>query len=379
MTCLKRLTNKTALFLAATALAGCHAQTKPAPPEPVYANLGVLARTDPGWAGVALYDRMLTRLRASVTGARAGLFQPIPALRLSALPGLDLPGGAFALPQATLEQQRRLLAQLELTQVERLRERRAQSREQQLRVQQRVWQREAQVRYARAVAAAQAQFAQNYGEAFAADSARRLNLTLQIHALQKTVVQWSQSKPPTPRLDLARRQLASREAELARLASAQTGAIAALMRARATAIAQASADSVAYMQQQRAELEARLQTLDEVAITQQRALLAHQTSALLSRERQLVAAAVPTAGTLGPLSLPSAAVTLPAAGLRQAEARLQAQRARWVRGVYDETRAAAQDAAQQRGWRVNFLPGRRGEPDRTSQLAALLASRIWRS
>jgi hypothetical protein len=128
-----------------------------------------------------------------------------------------------------------------------------------------------------------------------------------------------------------------------------------------------------------AALSAQLVSLDTAAAAKQQALLGHETEALLTRERQLAAAAVPTSGTIGPIALANTGMPRPPTGLTAATAHLEDQRARWLRGVYDDTQAAAEDAARQRGWIVTFGPSHRGEPNRTTQLAALLANRIWTS
>ncbi len=215
--------------------AGCHGPARTAPPIPVTADLGALVRVHPGWAGVALYDRMIARLRTSARQAQAGLPPPAPPLTLPGLSGLDLPGGGFALPAGALDQQRLLLAQLGQRQMERLRERRAQARDLQVRALTRVWRREARQRYDLAVADADARYAGGYGDALAADAARRLNLALQISALAKTVGAWTPSVPPTPLLDRARRDLAAKRQELALLDARQSGSLADLLRARAAA------------------------------------------------------------------------------------------------------------------------------------------------
>jgi hypothetical protein len=280
------------------------------------------------------------------------------------------------LPAATLAQQRRLLALLEQGQLARLRLRREQARQLQLRAQMRVWRREARQGYDQAVSDANARYASQYGDALAADGARRLNLTLQIAALERTVGHWTLSTPPAPGLDRARQELATDRALLALLDARQTGAVTDLGRSHAAALAQAAADRVTFVERQRARLSARLLALDQTALSDQRALLARETAGLLVRERQLVAGAIPGADVFGPLSLPGGAAPVPATGasLQAAVARLTAQRARWVQGLYAETQAAADEAARRRGWRVTFAP-RRGEVDRTAQLAALLAGR----
>ena len=325
------------MVLAPLLLAGCHAQARPARLRPVTARLDVLVRSHPGWPGVALYDQMLTRLRTSAHLAQAGLGRPVPPMTLAGLSGLDLPGGSFTLPAGTLEGQRRLLAQLGQEQMARLRERRAQARAQQLRAQTRVWRSEARRAYDQAVADADVLYARDYGDAFAADSALRLNLALQIRALEKTVGHWTLSTPPTPRLDRARQDLAAKRLQLALLQSRQAGALAGLVQARAATLARAAAARVAFVADERTQTAAHLRALDEAALAAQRVLLARETAGLLAREGQLVAAALPGAGTLGPLSLPGGVPPAPAGtALGDAEAQLETQRARWVRGLYAE-------------------------------------------
>jgi hypothetical protein len=366
------------MLLAMLFLAGCQGQTHQVRLRPVTANLDVLVHDHPGWAGVAQYDQMLQHLQIAVARASVGLRSSVPPLRLSALTGLSLPGGSFALPATTLEQQRRMLVRLQQGQMERLSARRAQARALQILAQTRIWRREARQNYDQAVAAANAQFGSFYGDAFAADSALRLNLAIQIKALEKTVGNWALSTPPTPRLNHQQQVLTAKRKQLASLNAQQTGAIAALMQQREAALTAASAARVAFVEQQRVQTAARLLAQDQAALAAQRALLSRETEALLARERRLVAAAIPGADTLGPMALPSGptSAAFPAASLHAAVITLQKQRSRWVHGLYAETRASAEDVAAQHGWKLTFARPSPGKQDQTAQIAALLGKRF---
>jgi hypothetical protein len=345
----------------------------------VYANLNVLVQKHPGWKGVALYDAMLTRLQASIDRAQIGLHAPIPAVGLGQIQGVDLPNGAFALPQSTMQQQRLLLAQLAEQQIQRLQERRAQVRALEIRAQKRVWRRDARSQYEQSVAAINSRYQTEYLNAIAQDKVDRLNLMLQIQALQHNIAQWSLAQPPTPRLNQNREALAQKQSALAKLLADRTGQVAALQQTRDTALAQALAARTAFVENQQAALTDRLTKLDQDAVEAQRLLLARQTSKMLDREQQLIAAAVPVAGTLGSVAVAQETNPgVPLTGVRQTEARLILQRDRWIRNIYEDTQAAAEDAAQQRGWNVTFGTRQPGELNRTSDLAKILTGEIWK-
>ncbi|MBV9850263.1 MAG: hypothetical protein JO250_11360 [Armatimonadetes bacterium] len=369
------------LLLAGLLLAGCHSARRPAPPVPVYADIAVLARRHPGWQSVALFDGMLGRLNAAIRQARAGGPAPAAALTLPAQTGLDLPGEVFTMPASALEQERRQLAGQQQAQLARLQARRERARQQQLDLQQAHWQREAQLRYAQAVQDAQARYRQRYEAAFNVRDVRRLNLFLQIKALEKIVAEWKLPKP-TPVFDHANQELTDKRAELARLDAERTGLTGSLQAERDAALARAAADREAYVQTQRAQMAENLRSQDESILAAQRAQLARQTALLLSQERALAGGTVPAAGAVGALSLPPVAAARAAQPVRDLEAaarRLQGQRDRWIAFLYDDTQAAARDAARQRGWTVTFDSSHRGETDVTAPLAALLAGSVWKS
>ena len=106
-----------------------------------------------------------------------------------------------------------------------------------------------------------------------------LNLTLQVGALEKTVVQWKLSKPPpTPLLDRATSDLAEKRAELARLEAERAGTTGTLQRDRDQALAQAAVERDAYPLIQRALMAEKLRAQDELVLAAQQAQLSRQTA-----------------------------------------------------------------------------------------------------
>ena len=385
MTWSSALTSRTAraggLLCAALLLGGCAAAKRPAPPVPAYADLNVLVRGHPGWQSVAQFDGMLARLKAAARQAQAGAVVPATALALPAQAGLDLPGTAFTLPPAALEQQQRQLAQQEQAQLTRLRARRERARQQQLELQQPRWRREAQLQYVQAAQAAQARFAERNNAAFAANDVRRLNLMLQINVLKKTVADWNLSTPPTPLLNQAKKDLVDKTSELKGLDAERAGLTGTLQAERSAALAQAAAAREAYVETQQAQLAETLRVQDDAVLAAQQVQLGRQTALLLQQERALAAGTVPAAGSTAAIRLPATAARTgrPARNLQTATGSLQTQRDRWIAFLYDDTQAAARDAARQRGWTVTFDPSGRGEINVTAQLAVLLAKSVWKN
>ena len=364
------------------ALAGCQSAKVPPPPVPAYADLGVLVRRHPGWRSVAQYDVMLARLQAAIRQGRTGSAVPDPSLTLPAQSGLNLPGEAYTMPAEVLAQEQRQLEQQTQTQLARLRARLALAGRQQLELQQPRWQRDAELQYARAAQAAQALYTQRYDAAFAAGDVRRVNLRLQIDALEKTVTNWKLSKPPpTPLLDRAINDLADKKAERDRLDAQHSGIATKLLSERAATLAQAAADRDASVRTQRDQLAQTLRTRQEVRLAAQRRQLERQTALLLRQERALAAGTVRAVGSVGTLSLPPSAAqaTKPVRDLKAAARQLQLQRDRWIVFLYHDTQAAAQDAARQRGWIVTFDSSHRRETDVTVQLATLLTKGVWKA
>ena len=217
-------------WLAGLLLAGCHAAKRPAPPVPAYADLDVLVRRHPGWRSVAQYDGMLARLRAAIRQAQAAGGRPgdgprparpvrpgpagggvhdarrrpgrgaAPARRPGAGAGRPPAGAARDGPRGSSWtcSRRGGSGRPSCATFRRPRRPRRGTRS-------------------------------RYDAAFQAGDVRRLNLTLQINALEKTVAQWKLSKPPpTPLLDQASKDLADKQADLARLEAERAGTAGAL-------------------------------------------------------------------------------------------------------------------------------------------------------
>lgn len=341
-----------------------------------HADLDVLVRRHPGWAGVGQFDRALARLRAA-TRPPQGL---PPDSALGTLPALNV--DVTAAPTLALDSERRRLSLIEQEQVRQLRARRAVNRQRQIAQERETWEREAQVAYARAVAAAQATYARRLASLVAEHDARRVNLLLQIRALQRLVLGWNDAKPPTPALNQARADLAQKQAELATLDAGQGSSLRAAQAARDAAIADAARERTGSVRAQALREETALRAQDEGQVAAFQARLSAQRIALLREARSLKSSAVAAAGPLGQQALspdPSLAAGSPAeTNLRAAESQLRAQRTRWIAFLYDDTRAAALDAAGQRRWIITFGPGRLGETDLTAPLAQALTTSVWK-
>lgn len=200
--------------------------------------------------------------------------------------------------------------------------------------------------------------------------------------LTRTVTNWKPSPPPAPRLEAVKALLANNEARLAALRAAREGARNAAEAQFADARLRARASRVAYAQAQAQALASQLRGDDERLVGEQAVRLTRQRAALLASLRRPTALAVPTVGYAGAETLPhgpgAAQARLSAASLTTSQARLRAQRARWVQFLYDDTRAAAQDVAGQRRWDVTFGPPRRGDRDLTATMAQAMTGSVWR-
>ena len=188
--------------------------------------------------------------------------------------------------------------------------------------------------------------------------------------------------PPAPKREALRAKV---EADRAKL----EGLIAARIQARDAAQAQQEAESLrlqkardAYVQTQADALETRLRAVDERVTTDQQVRLTQQRTALLGALARPAPVSVPLIGDAGTQTLPkgpgAAQAALSRASLVEAQARLGAQRARWIRYLYEDTRAAAQDTADGRNWDVTFGPPRPGDRDLTTTLAQAMKTGVWR-
>ncbi len=365
-------------------MAGCSTGRRPpSPPLPGTANLDALVRRHPGWQGVAQYDAALARLQTDA--ARLGQAASVPAT-LPPLPSLE--ASAPRVPAALAAGQAARLLQAEQAQGARLRQRRAQARTRQIALAREVWQREADTQYGHAAERAQFAYSRQARAVAARRQGERLNLTLQIHALERLVGGWKASVPPAPELKAAQAELAQKQARLAQLDLAQGIELHLAQAQRDAAVSQAQAARAAYVQAQAAGEEARLSAQDETQVRLLESRLAAQRMALLSEESKPLAGDVSPAGTLNAQAVPSAPVqaALSSASLSRSQASLQAarahleqQRTRWVAFLYDDTRSAALDAAHRRHWVLSFGPTRAGAADLTGPLSQDLAAHAWKT
>ncbi len=365
------------------ALGGCAAARHTAAvvaPTRGDADLDALVRHHPGWAGVARYDQALARLDAAANRPTTGLESDSG---LAVLPNVVTePGQAPALDIAA---DRQRLAEVERVQVARLKQRQTQSRDRRIALNREVWQRQAQAQYDLALKGAQAAYLRQVQTLGLDREARRLNLTLQIKALQKIVTGWNNSVPPTPELNLAKTDLAKKQAESEALNQTVAQAAVQARADRDAADAQALAVRDAYIAGQSDQLAARLLAQDAQQTAALQARLTQQQAALLREEQAPPNQAVPAAGELGVQSLPSgpspavAASSAAAHSLRLSERLLQAQRTRWVAFIYDDTRAAALDVAGRHHWIVTFRRPAPGARDLTAPLAQELTTSVWKT
>lgn len=365
-------------------LAGCGphaARTARIVPQRGYADLDVLVRSHPGWPGVAQYDLALTRLR----NASVRLDRPAEDAALATLPAADTTSPPS--PAALVRGQVRQLEAVRQAQVARVRARRALARQRQFAPLREAWQREADAEYTQQARRAQGEYLRGVRRTLADRDAQRLNLALQIKALQDIVTGWKASTPPTPRLAQARRALAAKLVQAAQFDNARAALLRTTADTRRAAIAQAAAARDLFVQQRTTQKEAALRVQDEhqtrlfaqSLIAQEQALLhsqAAQATTPVLPAGPLQAEALPPGRTAPALSASSAAKSL--RQLRMAQTRLVAQRARWIAFIYDDTRAAALDAAQKRHWTVAFAKAGPGTAF-TAPLARILASQGWKT
>lgn len=346
-----------------------------------YADLDVLVRRHPGWGGVAQYDLALSRLR----NASVRLDRPNEDAQLAVLPADN--AAAPPSPAVLTRGEARQMEAVRQAQVRRVRERRALARRQRIALEKQAWQVAAEAEYVREARRAQGEYLRRVRRTLADRDVQRLNLSLQIKALQDIVTNWKASTPPTPRLAQARTDLAQKQALLAQLEGARSEALRAAYAERHAAIAQAKAVREASVQRLAQQKEAELLGQDERQTQSFAQSLAQQEQALLQSQSAQAVVPVAPAGSLEaellPANRPAAALSAQSAAkaLRQlamAETRLRAQRARWVAFIYDDTRAAALDAAQKRHWIVSFAKVGPGQAF-TAPLAQILTSQGWKT
>lgn len=345
-----------------------------------YANLDVLVRSHPGWAGLAQYDQALARVEAvalrptNEASADASLVTLPPAsVTLDRLP-----------PALALEGERKRLNEVLQRQVAHLRERQAQGRERQIALDAPRWDREAAAEYASAVSVAETKYTDELSRLAADQDARRLNLLLQIRALRTIVLGWDKSTPPTPKLNQARIDLATKRNQLAALDSNRRLLAAKASSERDVEIAAAAKRRSAYVARLVSNEKATLLPRDEEQVGSLRTRLGDELGDLLRQEEALSVPSVPPVGSLAAQQMPpepAMVVVSPGAAhsLRLTEGRLRQQRARWLEYLYSDTRAAVKDVAQQRHWTVTFGQPSFGERNLTAPLAQALTAHEWKS
>ncbi len=143
-----------------------------------------------------------------------GWTAPPKMLSLALLPADNV---APPSPAALTRGEKQQLETIRYTQVARVRERRALARQRQIASLQQAWKREARAAYVQRARQAQGNYLRRIRQTLADRDVQRLNLSLQIKALQDIVTSWKVSTPPTPRLTQARAELAQKRALLAQL------------------------------------------------------------------------------------------------------------------------------------------------------------------
>lgn len=388
--CLKGSTNsrfgRLATGFALLLAAGC-GQKPPAALRPALvgtADLSRLTRRHPAWSAVSVIDRTLARLPASAPSAAAPIVAVLP--RSSVVPA--------AAPRLALENEGRRLARAQQAQLARQRERLEVARRLQIERRREEWEQEGDARATQAFQQAQADYAARYGSLAADRLAQWLNLTLQVAALERIVLKpslWFFSLPPTPahpeyraQWERDRRDLETRRAQLVALNAEWTDLQARREAEHIAALARAGGIKANFVNAQAAGLEIALQRADAARMDAQKRLLTRQRAELLQAGQLLPASKSASGPTPGAQSLVLSGGSAKQSGGQNeraeiVRARLQAQRAHWTALLSDETRAAALDAAQRRGWSIRFGPARPGLPDLTPRLADALAAGVWKS
>lgn len=351
---------------------GCGTQKRPAPPPVIrgYVNLDALIHRHPGWSGVSQYDAALRRLE---TAARSLPPAGRPDEKIATLPALPMMDGLNSMaPGGDARQIADRLTSVQQSLLAAVRSRREMARLDRLRSQRDVWRREARLKFP----------VPTETTAVQPDLELQL-LQANVDALTRTLDSklWRQAPPPAPTREALRAKVAADRARLDALIAERGQKGAALRAQYLEARQQARATRTLYVQTQADDLAGRLRADDERVIASQQARLVHQRATLLEALARPAALSVPTAGNAGTETLPQGhgnpQAALARKSLTAAVAHLQAQRTRWIKYLYDDTQAAARDAAGQRNWNVTFGPPRPGDRDLTQPLAQALASGVW--
>ncbi len=344
---------------------GCASRPPAAAPHTVYgyANLPVLVRHQPGWAGLSQYDAALVRLNAAARNL-PGAGQPDP--KLAVLPALPPEIDQEGTGQKGADQVARRLSAVQASLITGLNSRRRIARDDQISRQQDLWKRNARMLFP--IPARTAEISSD--------------LTLQmlranVAALTQTLDHWDNSTPPAPRLARLKRDVQADRDHLQALIADRIRVREAARIARLAAVQHQRQARLDYVQTQGATLATHLETDDVRVLNAQKLRLSKERQTLLAALARPEPVSVPAAGDAGTLTLPSgpgaARASLSAASLRLARVKLLDQRERWVQALYADTRAAAQDAAAAHRWNITFGPPRPGDRDMTTDLERALA------
>ena len=242
-----------AIVVAGMIAPGCaHRPPVAAPPLHGTVDLDALERHHPGWSGVGQYDAALQHLTlarqvpksmpADAKMASLPALEPLPAFRAATLPGAT--SGRLETIQYSL--------------ISSLRGRRQQERREQERQEREVSRLEASRRFTLS----------NQRPPSASDLKLQL-LEVSVAALTKTVSNWNQSVPPTPKLNAIRRELAQDKVRLETLLAARSAQQAAAAEAERDAVQSVADARKAYVRGRQEALEARLAAEDNHLIAVQ--------------------------------------------------------------------------------------------------------------
>lgn len=358
------------VLLACLGGAGCASHRQAAPqtasaPQKGYVNLETLVRRHPGWDGVGRYDAALTRLDRAVSGVPGTPATPAVTLPpLAALPpgqGVSQGGDAQAAAHLRAVQQSLLAG---------IRARRALARDEQIARQRSLWRREARQLFP--VPTQPTDVVPDFNVQL---------LRVNVRTLTQTLENWKLSTPPTPRLDALHLKVQADRDRLLALIAEYEAAVQGRQNTHDAQVRSRREARLSYVEAQADALSARLEREDAGALAAQQARLSAQRAALLTALARPVPMTVPAEGSLGQVTLPSAPgaarAALSASALRAARTRLEAQRTRWLRYLYDDTKAAAEDTAERRHWTITFGPPPAGQRDLTGPVTEALQSGPW--
>lgn len=328
-------------------------------------SLDALVRQHPGWDGVGRYDAALKRLDLAVSGVPgtpatpAVILPPLNAANAFAPPSAGGDAGADAHLRSV---QRGLLAGI--------RARRALARSEQIARQRSLWRREARQLFP--VPTQPTDVVPDFNVQL---------LRVNVKTLTQTLENWQLSTPPTPRLNALRLKTEADRNRLLALIATYDDAVQGRQNSYDAQVRSRRAARLAYVEAQADALSARLEREDARTLAAQQARLSEERAALLTALARPLPMAVPASGPLGEVILPSAPgaarAALSVSALRAARTRLQEQRTRWLRYLYDDTKAAAEDTAERRHWVITFGPPPLGQRDLTGPVAEALKSGPW--